>query len=119
MSTHISILHGVYGLMMYALEFWPHHVLSYATSGGDMSSNSTLVGSLLALWSTHERIGRTLSHKEVQAYAVATIVIPKPLDTRLQLIKNLPVSALVYETLKLRLASQEEVANGGKGKSMS
>jgi hypothetical protein len=118
-SRSISILHGVYGLMIYALEFWSHHVLSYAASGGDMSSNSMLIGVLLTLWSTHERIRSTKSHNGMQAYAVAATMNSKPLDTRLQLIAHLPVSALVYETLQLRLASREEVESDGNGKSMS
>lgn len=117
-SRATALIHGVYGLMMYCLEFWQHHVLSYAASGGDISSDSALMKSLLELWSTHDRIRKAKNHMEIDIHAVATTSTLPSLDARLQLIKNPAVFALLYETLKLRHAAQEEILRDGKGKYM-
>lgn len=105
--------------MLYALEFWQQHILAYAANGGDVTSDTLLFRALIELWSTHGRISEATSHKTIGTEAVAKKSESISLDTRLQLIANLPVSTLVCETLQLRLSSEEEVVGDGKGKGLS
>lgn len=117
-SRTTSIVHGVYGLIRYSLEFWQHHVLSYAECGGDMSSDSMLTKFLLDLWSTHEQIRRLKHHGETNVQTVAAITNSASLDARMPLIKDSAILALLYESMQLRLKSQEEKSRDGKGKYM-
>ncbi|PVI02267.1 hypothetical protein DM02DRAFT_702449 [Periconia macrospinosa] len=114
-SRMITITRGVYGLMMYSLEFWQHHVLSYAEKGGDLSADSTLTQSLLTLCSTHERIQKAKKRVERSDNVVAAMTSPTSLDVRLPLIKHPAIHELLYESLQLRHASKEHSSLDGKG----
>jgi len=105
--------------MMYALEFWQQHILSYAASGGDLSSNAVLIKHLVSFWSTHERIRSATHDSGINAHVVDATVTSEPQDARLQLIAHLDIFAFVSDTLQLRLASQNESSSDGKGKSTS
>jgi hypothetical protein len=105
--------------MMYALEFWQQHILSYAANGGDLSANAKLIQHLFSFWSQHERTKSAMHDSGIGTHVVDATVASEPQEARLHLVAHLPIHALIRDTLQLRLASQNEASTDGKGKSMS
>lgn len=105
-------------MMRYALQFWPDHVLSYAADGGDLCTDAALIKSLLALYTLHEKIQTATYHTQDHDDTVDT----KHTDTsselddeRLRKIAHLPIFAIIRDTLRLRLTSQNHDSSDGKG----